>query len=1213
MSVGASSGILQGAIRDLERLGNRARMLIVSRRAIGITAVACGCAALAIGLDWLFRFPTVFRSIVLALGLTALAVGVMRLIVPALRFRPTPTQLALRIERSSTALRGRLASGIEFALSGADRESALAARSVSDLASRLSGESIRSWLAPRRSFAELSTAFATIAVVTLVALVFPAHARIGATRLFVPFMGAEWPARTNVESLMAGLKHHPKGQPLLLAARLHEGDSADERVSALVRIHRDDGSEGDERLLMTRQSDGRYERVLEGDPGVAAVDVRFASSDHESSKESIVMVQPPAVTSATLTLDPPTYAAAHAEPRTAELGDGTDQRATLREPALVGSSATLTLDLNKPLPPREPIDVWTSSMLAGAALDGMTLDVERSNASRWTLRWTVHGPREIQVTPEDEMGIRAVDDIRFRVEAVEDRPPACAVTEPAADESVLASAQLPAAIEARDDVGLARAGLIVVRQEGGKGARIEAKNTVRDVTEASSALLERMNETLDLAQLGAAPGDVLTLTAVAEDSYELDGQPHDRVTSAPRTLKIISEIELGKQIRMQLAGIRRTAMRLDTQQSELTAAAQNGRFDPAMERSQAQISERVRAASEAVQELSNRIARNRLNDEELGATLDQSKDLLDSSGRASARASEAMQRKREEAQRQATENEKQAATDTVAAQDDVRADLADLIRLLDRDEDSWAMAREIDRLREKVEGLTKRTAKAGERTIGQKVEDLKPADRDELNAIADAQRDAARAAQDLLDELRKRADAVDRVDKGRAEAMRDAAKAGEERRLQRNLEQAGDEARGNRMQQAQSSQQAALDALDHMRRGLDDVRKAKAEELRRALESLEKSIERLVKTNEDELIALARVTGPDDEDGLSERSRAMAKLAQNTQAVAGEARAAGSEAGRIARTLDRAADSHGSAVGFLRAKPARLPDAQTAEERGLALLQEALEAAKQVREQSEQREQAKKLQEIIAAYRQILEKQLGVRDGTLITRPKDPAAKLDRRALIESRRLAIAQGEVGRSMQTMVDEHAEIKGSTIFVEAHALVADWSSQASQRLGDGDLTDRTVAIETQIADAVASLVDSLSPSPPDDNPFQENPPPGGNQGGGGGGNQQSKLPPVAELKLLRGLQVQLFERTKRLDADGASAGAAAELASLARLQERLMGLLEKLILSQQLPSPTGVQPGAENLGEPVEPNPQTPDDKANDESSEKPVAPPDDKPR
>ncbi|MBL9150639.1 MAG: hypothetical protein JNM94_18280 [Phycisphaerae bacterium] len=1193
MSATTTNSLLENAIRDLERLASRARLLIVSRRVIGLAAAAIGAGAVTIALDWIFRFPAPFRAIVLLLGLAVLAMFAWRLVVPAMRFRPTPTQLALRIERSSPSLRGRLASGIEFAMTDAGRESELAARSMSDLAARLSSESIRSWLAPRRSLAEVSTALATIVVVALVAALLPTHARIGVTRLLLPFSQSEWPARTHVESLMPPITHHAKGQPILLAAKLSEGDAASERVAAVVTVTRDDGTVSTDRLMLTRQRDGRYERVLEGDPTVGRLDIRFASSDHESPSMAIELVPPPKIETATLKVDPPAYASGVIEPRSVDLGDGTDDRAIAREPALFGSSARLELMLNKPIPAGEWSKSVGSTNVEGADdLPSLRFDPDPADGRRWTIAWTVTGPREITLVPTDEHHISAVDDIRFRLDAVEDRPPMAAVTAPASDETVLPTAVVPVAVEARDDVALAKAGILVSRFVGGKGNGDVVRDGVSDV----ATTLDRREESLDLAALGAAPGDVFAVQAAAQDGFDLDGQKHERVLSAPRTLRVISEVELGKQLRAQLAAVRRAAVRLDSQQAELSAAALNGRFDPTLERGQAQVSERLRDATESLDELVRRVERNRLADEELSATLEQARELVASANRGSSRASEAMQRKREATTPDAA---KDAATEAVTAQEEVRADLEDLIKLLDRDEDSWAMGREIDRLREQIEGLKKRTASLGERTVGQKPEDLKEPEKSELDSLAKEQDESARDAQKLIDELRTRAEAVEKVDKSRANAMRDAAKAGEERRLQRSLEQAGKDVEENRMQQAQQGQQSALDALDRMRKGLEDVRKARAEELRRALESLEQSLERLIATNEEELINLARVAGPGDEDALGERGRAMVKLAQNTQAVAGEARAIGSEAGRIARTIDRAADNHGAAVGFIRAKPARLEDAKAAEERGLALLKEALESSRQVRQQSEQREREQKMQEILAAYRQLLEKELGLRDATLVLRPAVPNAKLDRRGLIESRRLSIAQGEVGTRATAMLEEHTELKEAEVFVEAHGLIADWASRASQRLSEGTLDDETVALETQIADAISGLVDALAPAAPDDNPFQENQPnSNGNNGGNNGGNNppQPKLPPIAELKLLRSLQVQIFERTKRLDGQREASGNGeavpaidAELDSLARLQERLVGLLEGVIRKNLPPAPPE---GGEGGGDPTTPAPPEP---------------------
>ncbi|MBL9120797.1 MAG: hypothetical protein JNL80_12880 [Phycisphaerae bacterium] len=1198
----AKPGPLQQALRQLDRLGRRARLLLLSRRAFGLVAAAVGVSACAVMVDWVFRFPMWFRLIGLLVGIAFFLSAAARLLVPAWRFRPTPTDLALRVERSAPALRGRLASGIEFALSDAGRESPLAERAMVDLAERLSGESLLSWLAPKRSLAELSTALMTVAVVGLASGLLPTHALIGAQRILLPFAGAEWPARTAVESLLAGESFHAKGEPFLLQARLSKGDDASERIVADVRVTRDDGSILEDSIVLTRQPDGRYERVLDGDPAAREVRVQFRSADAESEPHKVTFVPPPAVVSSRILIEPPSYAVGTIEPRTTDLGDGTDERATLREPVLVGSTAAMDVELNASLgTDAEAIAASMVRMTSGGS-DGVTmpaLEVQPSDPTRWTIRWRVEGSSVVELALRDSHGIGNTDEIAFHLEASEDRPPSCAVLTPATDESVLPTAVVPVQIEGRDDVGLVRFGMLVTRRAGdggssagksgagsGQAAQGEAEAFGDSVTEASGTSVRR-DEPLDLASLSVQAGDVLTLVAAAEDGFEFDGRRHERVVSPARTLRIISETELGKQVRSQLSAIRRQAIRLDEQQGELLAATQNGRFDPALERGQAQLSERIRVATETLDELNARVGRNRLQDDDLQATLDQGKDLLDTAARASGRSSEAMQKRREA---QAKKDDAEAARqqkEAEAAQEDVRAELEDLVKLLDRDEDSWAMGRAIDRLREEIAELAEKTAEAGKRTVGQRPEELSPEDRTALEGLSTQQREVAQEAQELMDELRKRAEAIERTDKARAEAMREAARAGEEKRLQRNLEQAGDELQRNRIEQAKASQQQAMEALDQMKRGLEDIRKARAEELRRALESLEQSIDRLIRVSEDELIGLARITGPEDAEPIAERGRAMAKLAQNTQAVASEARAAGSEANPVARLLDRAADSHGGAVGHLRSTPVNLAEAKLAEERGLAFLKEARGQTQQTREQMERRETQKRKQEILAAYRRIFEKQSVVRDATVAARPADPKAKLDRRALIESRRLAILQGEVRGELDGVLQTHEDVRKSEAFREAHELLGGWASEASDRLGRGDLSEETSSVQSLVVETLAQLVEALNEElqeTDDADRFQTPENQNGNSGQGGGGSgqprEQPAIPPVTELKLLRGLQVQILERTRRLDRQRESGDAAprvdAELRAIADLQRRLLDAATEVVKKIEAQAPTGIEP-------------------------------------
>jgi hypothetical protein len=87
----------------------------------------------------------------------------------------------------------------------------------------------------------------------------------------------------------------------------------------------------------------------------------------------------------------------------------------------------------------------------------------------------------------------------------------------------------------------------------------------------------------------------------------------------------------------------------------------------------------------------------------------------------------------------------------------------------------------------------------------------------------------------------------------------------------------------------------------------------------------------------------------------------------------------------------------------------------------------------------------------------------------------------------------------------------------------------------------------------------------------------------QQGGGDSQPQPPIPPVAELKLLRGMQVQVLERTRRLDA-ARSAPAAnreaidAELRAIAAMQERLLEAAVEVVKKIEAPpgAPPNVQP-------------------------------------
>lgn len=1179
----ASHPVLHRLLLDLERLGRRARLLLIARAVtIGLGSIV-GSIAIVAAVDWIVRFPGWLRLVILVAGAVALWGSLRKLFGPALAFRPTPIDLALRIERSEPSMAGRLASGVEFAASGLDGSSPFAQRSVEDVASRVAGVSVLGALRPSRPIASMAPAAAGLVAAALLAVAFPDTVSIAVRRVVLPLGSAAWPARTEVEPLLGDGTYRPKGEALVLGARLTRGDAADARITARVRSRRGDSFSPFEDLVLTRQPDGRYERVLEGDPLRDAIEVTFVASDSESEPAVIEFIPRPAIAASRLEAAPPAYARGAVESITRELGDGTDERATLHEPLLAGTSVALELELERPLPPPDGAAPAWSPWRIGTAPVAVTKAGEHPES--WRLQWIAGSPgmpETLEIGLVDALGITNGETIRFHAPSFRDQPPVAVVLEPSGDESVLPTAVLDVAIEGSDDVGLSFLGSVTERipAEGGDG------QMVRDTSTTDSGRRTRRDEKLDLAEFDAKAGDTFVIRAVAEDGFENvvadpaagpDGElgvHHPRVESPPRTIRIIPEAELARQLRAQLSSLRRAAIRLDAQQAELAAASANDRFDATGERGQAQVSERLRSAREAVDAIERRSDRNRLADEELAATLDQARDLVDAAARSSQEASAAMEERRAAADPQSA---KASGERAAGAQEGVREELEDLVRLLDRDEDAWAMGRDLERLRESLGDVRQRTQDLGRRTVGQSAENLSPADRSELDRLTERQREAAASAKQLIDEMQKRAEGLERADRSRAQAMRNAAEKGEQGRLAQKLERAASESGENRLQQAGQSQEQAAETLDEMQAALEDIRKARVEELKRALESLVQSIQRLVRNNEDELIELDRLD-PAQADAVTERARVVAKLTQNARAVAGEARDAGSESGRIARVVDRAADNLGTATSSLRKSPSDLAAAKTAEERSLALLREALEAAEKTKQEVESREAERARQAILAEYRKLAERQVAVRDATVAARPSDPAARLDRRALVESRRLAIAEADIGKDVDAIAEANADVAKSDAFAEAHRLIGEWTSSASRRLQEGDLGESTVGEQQLVLDTFAGLIEALNEAEPDRDPFEEpQAEDAGGQGGASASGSQGVLPPIAELRLIRGLQQQALERTRRLSSrgDAEPARLEADRASIASLQRKLVDLAGEIIKKME---PTQVEPDA-----------------------------------
>ncbi|MBT8486853.1 MAG: hypothetical protein HKO59_04820 [Phycisphaerales bacterium] len=1174
---------MKAILSELERLRRRSRILLWSQR---ISVVLAGVIAVVAGLvlvDYTLRLPSAVRLLLLLGGLAGLGFAVHRYLLVAFRFKPTLTQLALRVESALPALRGRLASSVEFAMAGVDQTNPLASRSVREAQRRLAGDSVGQIVSPGRTTRDLGLLLVVVAGAALLAFANPALARTGLSRLLLPYGTAQWPARTAVASLMHEVLErdgvHPRGQVLPLRARNLTDDTPEGRVDVRYRLTRDGQAEAWQRVVLTHQGDGVHERLV--DTNAERIELSFATEDAVTPAETINLVPPPAVDRATLRVTPPAYAGARVAPLTADLGPGLDERAVTERPSLIGSNAQLELTMNKRLPV-PAVESWLRTLFAldTAPAAGLPrfedLTGPADDVSRWGISWTLTATRTLAVTLTDDVGLHNAEPITYRIEVAEDLPPSVTITEPENDEAVLPQALVTLAGEAKDDVGIARIGLEAETRHAGSEATEPMAFAPERVGQSTTATIEAA---LDLADYELSEGDVVFVTAVARDVFDLDGRTHEPVRSPVRRLVIMSELDFVAQLRRQLSAVRQNAIRIEALQSELQDdLAEHGR-QPGQRRAQAELGNRVAQQRDTVDDLERQIDQNRLEDQQLETLLDQSRDLLDHAGRAANRAVEALDRAAASPPDDADDpdgdtpegpdgetpgdaEQAEAQREAEEAQQEVRDELMDLIELLDRDEDTWIVQRQLELLREQQQSLQEDTQSLAEETIGQALSDLGDEQLSELDRIAQRQRELRDEARRLIEEMRRRAQAMDELDPQAASGMRAAAETGEEREVDRDMETAAQRAQQNQLQSAGAAQQAAQQSLDRMLNDLEETRQARAEELLRQLASLIESIDRLIVVQENELIALAGAIATGDFGG---RDRAMMRLNQNTQSVASEARTAGAAARRIARTLDRAADAQGAAITAIRHDPIEPEAATEAEERSLTLLKEAKTLAEALEEQTEQDQVQEQREKLIEAYRALAEKQTALREQTLTLAP---AETLNRRQLVEARRLGNGQQEVRTALSDLESNTSEILDSEIFSYVHRLMDGWCETVSDALWEGTVDTLVTDRQQMIAESIARQIEALeeSVSPPDEFAAEDQ-----QDGGGGGGSSAPPvlIPPVAEVKRLHGLQEQVYHETQSIDrrTDLSPAQRRQRVRELGSMERDLMSLGEAMLEALQ----------------------------------------------
>lgn len=1113
-----SAGGMASLTDSIGRLRSAIKLqLLVSR--VGVIAAAyIGAMVLGGVVDYLLRFPGALRSIAWLGAAGLLVFLIWKVLLPIIRFKPSDTDLALRLENTPVGKergwQGLLASGLELSKNNTLAGDERLAKAATELAGeRFSSARVQVLRLLDPSDLRRSLLFGALAAATILGLsvAAPEYLRIGTRRVLLPWVETQWPKRTGVMLANRPIAH-PLGTALPLRAILTKSSRSVEktRVEATYRLMIDKKEVATQRALLTPQGKkGATDAVLgeqptEGDLFERLIDVQallpsdraawadkdvsleywFATRDDETEHWKVAIVEPPAVESMRVIVTPPAYLAQVGDALAGvvrgdiDAGNGLDGRADVG-PILAGSRVRIEMNLNKPLPtPGTADSEWVARTLPGFTelpILGMTLGDQQ-----WAFDLVPQSSIRTSIVPKDMFGIGAREESSLRLEVIEDRPPTAAIIDPPQDESVLATAQIPVVAEGRDDVAVWRTGLwqqiakvpgdSVGAPAAATGEPSELKKTSRDdesaATPSDVATEEkqdirtlRVTQTVDLSSLALSPGDEVWLNgrvADARGAFGAENQAEASVSSPTRRLKIISESQLVEQVRAELNGLRDAARRLEQDQRTLgeqrPAATEGANIENAQQAAQTQadkqqsISERLQPLRDSLQRLAKRSERNAISDTALRGMLNDANEAADAAQQETGKASQALKQLSTERDAGARNQASQA---TQQSQDQAQQELANLSDMLGQNDDNWTVRRQLEQLLSDQRQLRNQTAAAGNETAGQDMDELSQKQKDDLDRLARRQAELSQRAAQVLDQAQERAAQLEENKSAQGQAMREAVQRARARQLAQRQQQASNQIRQNQTGGAQQSQQDAEKALEEALDAMDDVQKAKDEQLRRVLADIMQSLEQLIARQEGEIAKLSEAIAGNPAKDLD---KTMVTLQQNTLGVLDKIRKEAEDATKLASLVEAATESQAGAIVALRAEPADFPSADQQERASLQKLKEAVDEAKKMDGDAQKRDDDRVRRELRKLYAEALE---------LETQMRGDAAKLlgveaTRRTRIQARAIGEEQEKLRQRVDELRSKTQDLKEAKVFDYAHTRLDRAMSDAATVLRAGEVT-------------------------------------------------------------------------------------------------------------------------------------------------------------
>ena len=921
--------------------------------------------------------------------------------------------------------------------------------------------------------------------------------------------------------------------------------------------------------------------------------------DHSMPWIPVEVVDPPAVESLTVELSPPEYTGR--PPR----------RSDPRIHALVGTRVRISGLANRPLASarlrlEDGNEVQASLTGPGNRKVSVEFIVQNSGAYWFGL--------------VDRDGLEGGEEDRWEILAVADSAPSVTIEKPATNIFVTPRARVPLRIAAKDDLAIRRIDLQFSRSD-----RAEEPNSVVSIYSLEGDAPAPPDDTSgggesgesripthdwDLGELDLKPGLSVIFQGTATDFQPVVGR------SDPRRLTVITPEELTERIAERQAFImaelfrvlkmqRAARLQVETSKDKCEEIGRLNQRDiddlRGAELNQRQVNRTLTSPSEGVPmhvvSLLADLANNGIDSPDVRRRMDAvlteierlASQHLPVIGRELTGAIKAAQVRLEEepagqsaAEKDSTPPPKGDRDPAMAAglatagehQDEVIATLERMLGELSLWDSFRSFHRRLSQLLRDQEEAAGRAVELARQTLTKNLKELSPQESAGLKSAAKGQFELARRLDRIRHEMDGAVGQLRQSDPLAADTLADAVALAAELMIGARMRSAGESIRANRMGRAVDDQKLVA---EHLREVLDLLANRRENELARLVKKL-----REAETQLDELT--------ERQEALEKQFQEAAKnphgqkQGEDLQRLSRQQEQLKEEAQRISRQLDRL--SAPEVAEKTNAASQKMAQAKKSGEKGQGQKagDEAKAAKKDLEDAKRQLAEKRRQAEVDMATEQL------ARLGDTITAIR----KRQRGALDETRRLEgllQRQGQLSRAQEVSLADLARLQWSLEeettgvaerLVSVEVFVLALSGAAREMARSAGLLDRgRVGANTQAAqaDAVArldQLIEALKPEPPEKEKEDSQQQDGAGQGGGAkpSGSPAEAIKALAQLKLLKLMQVDVNLRTRALEEAFGSLDELADEAvqhylELSQEQGRLAELILGLIAPQEDP--------------------------------------------